>query len=96
VFVELWDVGGSAAHQSARSIFYHSFHGVWKKDRMTDKQANCLDRLTARQAERKTDCVQIDMYRHTVNVWTVDVENYYTINRLIYTKSLTSTFNKLI
>jgi Rab-like protein 3 len=27
-FIELWDIGGSRSHSIARSVFYHSFHGI--------------------------------------------------------------------
>lgn len=27
-FIELWDIGGSRAHSSARPIYYNSFHGI--------------------------------------------------------------------
>ena len=38
MFLELWDVGGSAAHQSARSSFYHSFHGMEFERQLTGIQ----------------------------------------------------------
>ncbi|XP_062510500.1 rab-like protein 3 isoform X2 [Corticium candelabrum] len=39
VFLELWDVGGSAAHQSARSSFYHSFHGLILVHDLTNRKS---------------------------------------------------------
>ncbi|XP_065838387.1 rab-like protein 3 isoform X2 [Oscarella lobularis] len=38
-FFELWDVGGSFAHQSARSIFYNSYHGLILVHDLTNRKS---------------------------------------------------------
>ncbi|KAH9381536.1 hypothetical protein HPB48_005489 [Haemaphysalis longicornis] len=39
-FVELWDIGGSSSHSSARAVFYNSFHGLILVHDLTNKKSH--------------------------------------------------------
>lgn len=39
-FVELWDIGGSSSHSSARAVFYNSFHGLVLVHDLTNKKSH--------------------------------------------------------
>ncbi|CAN7989298.1 unnamed protein product [Ixodes hexagonus] len=39
-FVELWDIGGSSSHRSARAVFYHSFHGLILVHDLTNRKSH--------------------------------------------------------
>ncbi|RWR98631.1 rab-like protein 3, partial [Dinothrombium tinctorium] len=37
--IELWDIGGYKTHAAARSVFYHSFHGIILVHDLTNRKS---------------------------------------------------------
>lgn len=39
-FLELWDIGGSSAHENSRTVFYNAFHGIILVHDLTNRKSH--------------------------------------------------------